>query len=176
MIDASIVRPKPKPIRRVKDKPKPVVKVSSRGSLISKAHAIMRDIVLDRDLRCVCPVPPLKGHTSVLQAGHLINSTKGSVRFDLSNVHVQCSGCNQRHVNFQHYYIDWFLGKFGQEEYHRLVHEANNGKPLKTYELAELIVQLKAIRSRQLADSLQGIPFRPYFSQADILSGGWRNK
>jgi hypothetical protein len=136
----------------------------------------MRDIVLDRDLRCVCPVPPAKGHTSTRQAGHLIASTKGSVRFDLTNVHEQCSGCNQRHVNFQHYYIDWFLGKFGSEEYHRLVHEADNGKPLKTYELEELIVQLKAIRQRQLSAILLGETFKPYFSQADILSGAWKTK
>ena len=165
--------PKPKPARKVKTK-KPVVKVSSRGSLIKTAHSIMRDIVLDRDLRCVCP-PPAKGHSGARQAGHLIKSTKGKIRFDLMNVHEQCSACNGRHNNYEHYYVDWFISKFGADEYHRLCADAE-GVGLKTYELEELIAQLKEIRRKQVAATLMGETYKPYYTQADVLSGAWRLK
>ena len=169
----SEIRAKPKPVKEIKPK-KGVNKVSSHGALIKKAHAIMRDIVMERDGRCVVDVPPLHGHTSTRQAGHLFASTKGSVRFDLWNVHEQCSGCNKRHsyAPGTHYYIDWFVGRFGKEEYHRIFMESNRVGSLKSYELEELIAQFKLIRERQLDDK----DFKPYFSQAEILSGAWSMK
>lgn len=160
---------KPKPVRTPKPK-KGMRKVSSRGKLISQAHAIMREIVIDRDIRCVCP-PPKNGHSSTLQAGHVIRSTKGAVRFDLFNVHCQCSSCNGRHVNYEKYYTSWFVEKFGGAEYVRLC-KLSDGTGLKTYELLELIVQLRKIREKQIADK----EFRPYYTQAEILSGAWETK
>lgn len=160
---------KPKPIKRDKSKRKPVKKTSSRGALIKTAHAIMRDIVIARDGRCVCP-PPEKGHSETLQAGHIIPSTKSGVRFDLWNVHCQCVACNGRHVHFEHYYVDWFIGKFGVEQKLRLGVDAEHGY-LKTYEIRELIEQLSAIRKRQKDEP----EWLPYFTQQEILSGRWKN-
>lgn len=161
---------RPKPARRNKSKRKPVKRVSSRGALIKQAHAIMRDVVIARDQHCVCP-PPEKGHSDVLQAGHIIPSTKPGTRFDLWNVHVQCSGCNGRHVHFEHYYVDWFIEKFGSEQKLRLGVDAEHGH-LKTYEIVELIEQLTAIREKQKKEP----EWLPYFSQQEILSGKWREK
>lgn len=158
---------KPKPVKPPKGKGKPVKKSSSHGLLILEAHAIMREIVIARDGGCVCPRPN-KGHSSTLQAGHVIRSTKGAVRFDLFNVHCQCSSCNGRHVNYEKYYTSWLVEKFGGAEYVRLC-RLSDGTGLKTYELAELIVQLKLIREKQIADK----EFRPYYTQAEILSGAW---
>lgn len=158
---------KPKPIRIPKGKRRTVKKVSSRGQLVSQAHALLREIVIGRDGGCVCPRPG-KGHSSILQAGHLIKSTKGAVRFDLYNVHCQCSSCNGRHVHHEKYYTKWFVERFGGEEYVRLCN-LSDGAGLKTYELSELIVQLKLIREKQIADK----EFRPYYTQAEILSGAW---
>lgn len=163
-----VVRPKPKPVKVLKTKKRGVKKVSSRGSLIKDIHALMREIVIARDGKCVCP-PPQRGHSGVLQAGHLIRSTKGATRWDLYNIHCQCSYCNGRHVHYEKYYITWFIKTFGGKEYVRLS-ELSDGVGLKTYELAELYEQLKAIRERQV--NIEG--FKPYFSQADILSGAWR--
>ena len=157
----------------MKSKPKPAKK-ETRGSLVKKSHGLMREIVLDRDGGCVCPRPE-RGHTPVRQAGHLIKSTKGKVRFDLWNVHEQCSACNGRHVRYEHYYVGWFIEKFGKDEYLRLTSEAD-GVGLKTYELRELLAQFKAIREKQLIKQLAGENWRPYFTQQEILSGLWREK
>ena len=162
------INPKPKPVKREKSKAKPVKKISSRGALIKTAHSIMRDIVIVRDGRCVCP-PPEKGHSEILQAGHIVQSTKPGTRFDLLNVHCQCSACNGRHVHFEHYYVDWFIGKFGIEQKLRIGMDAERGS-LKTYEIQEIIEQLSVIRERQKNEP----EWLPYFSQKDILSGAWR--
>jgi hypothetical protein len=169
-MNTSLINSKPKPVKTLRAKAKSVKKVSSRGRLIAQAHSIMRDIVIKRDGFCVCPAPE-KGHSDVLQAGHLIKSTKGSVRFDLYNIHCQCRSCNSRHVHYEKYYLKWFISKFGGDEYVRLCDLAD-GTGLKSYELEELIVQLKLIREKQIADK----EFRPYFTQSEILSGAWSTK
>jgi hypothetical protein len=60
---------------------------------------------------------------------------------------------------------------FGTDAYATLVEDGKPGK-LYPYELDELLEQLEAIREKQKEDA----GFRPYFSQADILSGAWRTK
>lgn len=163
------VRSKPKPVKVLKVKKKLSNKPSSRGKVIKIAHALMRDIVMARDGKCVVTIAPANGHSKTRQAGHLINSTKGSVRFDLRNVHEQCSGCNRRHVNYPHYYEDWFVQTFGAETHHQLTQDSNVTIPLKTYELEELCEQLAQIKERQVNDPT----FIPRFSQKEILSGAW---
>ena len=133
----------------------------------------MREIVILRDGGCVCPAPE-KGHTTILQAGHLIPSVKGGVRFDLWNVHCQCSGCNGRHArpSNTHYYTDWFTQKFGLNAYHELCSRSNGKYGLKSQELIELEGQLRLILSKTELD----VKWKPYFTQQEILSGEWRLK
>lgn len=164
------INPKPKPTKKEKKSKKFVKKVSSRGALIKQAHAIMRDIVIARDEKCVCPAPE-HGHSHVLQAGHIVPSTKPGVRFDLYNVNLQCHSCNGRHVRYEYYYVNWFLNHFGKEVHDRICEDADRGT-LKTYEVEEIIVQLQAIKDRQLEDK----GFVPRFTQQEILSGLWRTK
>jgi len=158
-----------KSIKQEKSKRKPVRKISSRGTLIKKAHSIMRDIVIARDGGCVCPAPE-SGHSKVLQAGHIVPSTKSGVRFDLWNVHAQCSSCNGRHKHFEYYYVDWFVNKFGKEQKLRIGRDADRDV-LKTYEIEKLIEQLSLIRERQKREP----EWLPYFTQAEILSGTWNS-
>ena len=140
------------------------------AKLKKKAHAILREILLLRDKKCVCP-PPEKGHTKVLQAGHLIPGTKGGTYFDLYNTHVQCSGCNGRHVRYEKYYVGWFIGKFGKSEYLRLCKDSEN-PGLKSYEMEEIIVQLGLMKERIERET----DWKPYFTQTEILSGAWQIK
>lgn len=164
------IRPKPKPAKIVKIKKRR--KTSERKLLERKLDALCREIVLDRDIRCVCP-PPSKGHSDTMQAGHLISRTKESVRWSLMNVHAQCASCNLLHEHFPHRYVNWFLGKFGIQHYESLCLDADKSIKLQVYELQELYEQMKKIRQLQLERSLTGNPWRPYFTQAEILSGAW---
>ena len=131
---------------------------------------IVREIVLARDEGCVCP-PPEKGHSQVRQPGHLISRRARTLRWDLRNVHEQCSSCNLIHSNRPEFYTRWFMETFGTDAYATLVEDGKPGK-LYPYDLDELLEQLEAIREKQKEDA----GFRPYFSQADILSGAWRTK
>lgn len=153
----------------MKSNPKPLKKVK-RGALVKKAHALIRDIVLFRDKGCVCP-PPQRGHTAIRQAGHVIRSVKGGTQFSLLNVHEQCSGCNQRHVRDWQIYQNWFLHKFGHMTW-VLMCEESQSLGLKSYEITDLIEQLKLIKERQAREP----NWKPYFSQSEILSGAWSAK
>lgn len=164
------MNPKPKPDKKHKKSKKPVKRVSSKGARKKYAHSLLRDIVRIRDVECVCPAPE-KGHSAVLQAGHLIPGTKGGTYFDLWNVSLQCSACNGRHVRYEKYYVGWFIREFGQEAYLRLVNDSDD-IGLKSYELEEVIFQLEAIKVWQFLD----LTFKPRFTQKEILSGSWSMK
>lgn len=161
---------KQKPKKKPKKGKKPVRKMSSHGARKKVAHALLRDIVILRDGECVCPAPK-KGHSDILQAGHLIPGTKGGTYFDLFNVNLQCQRCNGRHVHYECYYTDWFLFEFDEMEYHRLKKDADN-IGLKSCELEEMIVQLTEIKEKQLSNP----EWKPRFTQNQILSGAWREK
>lgn len=163
---------KPKPEKKLKKG------VSDRKESMNRAHKIMRDIVIMRDGKCVCPAPT-KGHSPVLQAGHLIAGTHGGTYFDLWNVHCQCRNCNGRHSSkFRHdekYYTSWFVRTFGGEAYVRIEKDADK-IGLKSYEIEEIIVELQAIKDKQFLAIEIGVEFKPYFTQQEILSGTWRTR
>lgn len=154
-------------------KPKKINKKTERKLLVQKLDHICRDIVLDRDIRCVCP-PPTRGHSDVRQCGHLITRSKESVRWDLYNLSEQCGGCNILHEHVPHRYTNWFISKFGVLVYQDLVRRAEVVKKLQLYELQELLDQLKQIRQKQLQAVLAGEVYKPHYSQQDILSGAWK--
>lgn len=161
---------KPKPEKKIKKEKKSVRKTSSKNVLKKKAHALLRDIVILRDKHCVCPAPE-RGHSSILQAGHLIPGTKGGTYFDLWNVNLQCSACNGRHVRFEKYYTGWFVFEFGESEYLRLSSDADN-LGLKPREIEYIIPQLIDIKSKLIENP----DWKPRFTQQEILSGEWKTK
>lgn len=145
------------------------LKKIKHGTLVKKAHALIREIVIARDKGCVCP-PPAKGHSAILQAGHVIRSVKGGTRQSLLNCHAQCSSCNQRHVYDWYVYQNWFMCEFGLSAW-LLMCEESKDPGLKSYEIIDLIEQLKLIREKQIIDP----EWKPYFSQREIVSGAWKN-
>jgi hypothetical protein len=162
-------KPKLKPEKIVKIKKRKVK--SARALLVGKLDSACRDIILDRDYSCVCVVG--NGHKGPRTSGHLISRTRESVRWDLYNIHEQCGGHNMLHEYQPERFTSWFLGKFGVDQYARLVQDAEKVSKLQLYELQELLDQLKKIRQRQIVETLAGNPWKPYFSQKDILSGAW---
>lgn len=116
-----MIRPKPKPVKTIKIKRRK--KKTNKQVLELKADRLVREIVLIRDRSCVCP-PPKNGHSAVMQPGHLISRGKKSLRWDLRNVHCQCSSCNLTHEFAPERYTQWFIEEFGAEEYAQLVKES----------------------------------------------------
>lgn len=167
------IRPKPKPVKVNKTKVRKTKKVSQRKLLVKQLDAIVKAIVLDRDLHCVCEAPKTNGHSDVRTPGHLISRTKESVRWGLNNVFEQCLSCNFLHEHQAHRFTGWFLKTFGEEAYWKLCLEADAVCKLQVYELEELLGQLKKIRELQLKAIVEDKPYKPYYSQRDILSGAW---
>lgn len=163
------VRPHPKPAKEIKTKRRK--KKGGRQLLEIQLDSIVREIVLARDESCVC-TPPKNGHSSVRQPGHVISRKNRSVRWGLNNVYCQCSSCNLLHVYKPEYYISWFIARWGGDKFYSMVQDSRVVVKYQTYELLEMLEQLRKIRERQVADK----DFRPYYTQAEILSGAWATK
>lgn len=168
-------RPKPKPVKVIKTKgckgkrkPK-----TPRQLLEIKADTLVREIVLKRDVFCVCPAPE-KGHSKTLQCGHLITRGRESIKWDLWNCSCQCSSCNMRHSTYNgwHYYDDWFIREFGKEERLRITRDSYSIQKLTLEQLQILCNELTSIKARQEIDK----DFRPRYTQSEILAGTWRKE
>lgn len=140
-------RPKPKPEKKKK---KPVTfkkrkPKTDRQKLEIEADRIIRATVLLRDdNRCCCP-EPRKGHSAVMQAGHLITRTCKSVRWDLWNVNVQCSSCNMMHEHKPERYTRWFIANMGAKQYMDLVERAAVVRKIPDIEMRQLCAGLNSI-------------------------------
>lgn len=164
-----VVISKPKPVKVKKHKrPK---KAEVRRLLEKKADVLCKNVVILRDGFCVCPAPK-NGHSTVMQAGHLVTRSKESVKWDLYNVSIQCSSCNLLHEFTPHRYTQWFIDKFGISEYKRLCDDSENVVKLTLVQLEQLCCELEKIYECQQADR----NFKPRFTQKEIMSGEWKLK
>lgn len=123
---------KPKPKRR---------KTTERKRLIKRLDDITREIVLLRDGRCVTC-----GKTDSLQCGHLITRARYGVRWDLLNCAVQCAGCNLRHEFNPEIYTNWFLRKYGLNEYQSLCHRSETQGKYSIGELEGILFDLTEVQ------------------------------
>lgn len=157
-----------KPVKKTKTKKRK--KKTERQLAEIRLDALVKEIVLHRDNHCVCP-PPVKGHTQVRTPGHLISRGKESVKWDLMNVHEQCSGCNARHEHYPEIFTNWFIGKFGQGGYMSLVERSYRVNKLTLDDLETLEFELTEIQKWQ-----ERTGRKPYFTQKQILSGEWNEQ
>lgn len=67
-------------------------KKPSRKTLVRKLDALVKQIVIARDGKCI-----VCGTTQNLTPGHLFSRVAYSTRWDLDNVYAQCLNCNFRH-------------------------------------------------------------------------------
>lgn len=113
---------------------------TKRKKLIFKLDQVCSQIVRKRDKRCV-----ICGSTKNLQCSHLIKRGRLSVRFDITdthNLHTNCASCNYRHNNYPEFYTSWYLDKYGQDEYNRLLDKSQMLWKPTISELEELLAEL----------------------------------
>lgn len=87
----------------------------SRRAVEREMHALVRQIVIPRDVVCVCC-----GSTNNLEVGHFFSRTNKSIAWDLVNCNVQCHDCNQKHNSDQSKYWSYMIRKYGWTEIDRL--------------------------------------------------------
>lgn len=170
--------PKPKPTK--KDKPKKRKKKTPRQILVRNLDAIIREIVMMRDVECVRlyykevirldddEAPITK--TGVHQLGHVISRARLGVRWDLRNCHRQDSGDNLLHEYYPEVYNQWYINTFGLDSWNRLVDDSRPIRKYTTDDLETLLYQLTEIQKYQERNT----DWKPYYSQKDILTGEWR--
>lgn len=78
-------------------------------------------------------------NTFGIQVGHFIDRGVYSLRWDKRNVHPQCSGCNARHRFNTIPYTTYMMKRFGANILEELDQTMKAHKPLKTYQLEELL-------------------------------------
>jgi hypothetical protein len=90
----------------------------------------MAEYIRLRDYRCVqC------GSTQNLNCGHVFSRIMNSTRFLEENANCQCATCNKHHEYNAKPYYDWYVSKFGQQQFEAVnyLYWNGNGKiPLET--------------------------------------------
>ncbi len=79
---------------------------------------LIRRYVHKRDEVCV-----ICGYGGNLDVAHFIKRRHKGTRFEVLNSHLLCRRCHAFEHSYKgrHYYKDWFLKKYGQDEYDRLL-------------------------------------------------------
>ena len=110
---------------------------TTRKGWVRKLDALVKQIVIARDITCVCC-----GTSKNLTPGHLFSRVAYSTRWDLDNVYAQCVNCNFRHESDPYpltKHAELILGEDGLEDLHyKYVHPIK----FKTFELEELYNKL----------------------------------
>ena len=111
-----------------------------RKLLIKKADSLLSRYIIRRDGQCVTC-----GSSSQLTNGHLISRVCFALRWDLRNCNCQCVGCNLRHEYRPEIYTQWFIRKYGVEEYEKMVQKSYQIEKVNIPYLNSLIEKLNTI-------------------------------
>lgn len=117
--------------------PKP--KKRPTKSIVRELDVVVSQIVRRRDKKCV-----ICGSTQNPQAGHFIGRRHFAVRWDLTNVHQQCSGCNIGHNSNPIPYTLFIQQKYG-EKYPETLDALSREPSLKRNERLDLLAEMKLI-------------------------------
>ena len=109
------------------------IKKPTHSQMIGVVDDIFNTLIKYRDnWKCVqC------GTTENITAGHVIPKSSGQkIRYDTDNVFAQCQTCNSNHRYKPQYYFQWYINKYGIDEYNELV---NASKIVFKYSTNDLI-------------------------------------
>lgn len=112
----------------------------NKKKLIAKLDRLVSEYVRKRDKRCVTC-----NKTTDLTCSHLITRGCMSLRFNLMNCNAQCKGCNLLHEYRPERYTQWWINKYGLEEYEALVTKSKQIKRFTEEELEALIQAMKQL-------------------------------
>lgn len=96
-----------------------------------------------KDGMAVCVTCGVKKPWKELQAGHYEKRGKNALRYDETNVHPQCVGCNVFQKGNYTRYARYMIDMYGADYLKELEQEAKKMKQWKVYELEDLIEEYK---------------------------------
>jgi len=124
---------------------------SERKKLVKQLDHVIRDILKQGEDRCVCCGKSglgwfhPKDNPYGLQVGHYVSRTVYALRWDLKNVHPQCSGCNYQHNNNPIPYTRFMLDHYGKEILDQLTFKRGQINKVSTPRLRELLEELQKL-------------------------------
>ena len=123
------------------------MKRPSRKTLIRNLDIAVRELVFKRDKACVtCPIwreiRPNWNGSDIMQPGHVFTRGNYSTRWDLRNIYKQCKTCNFMHELQPWALIGYAKGVLGDKGFDKLFFDTNQAKPIKDWELQELLTRL----------------------------------
>lgn len=113
-------------------------KAESLSTITNRLDKLVSKIVRMRDKACV-----VCGSTQNPQCGHYVSRMFIATRWDLSNTHQQCAGCNMTHEVDPVPYTLFIQETYGSEYPATLSALAHQTKVLKRAERLELEIELK---------------------------------
>ena len=116
------------------------MKKPSRKTLVKKLDDVVREIVLNRNSKCV-----VCGSNYRLEPGHIFTRKYYSTRWSLDNVWTQCHSCNLKHVHDTYPFFTWYQKRFGQRKFEELHAKFIHSEPIKDWQLIELYEELKMV-------------------------------
>jgi hypothetical protein len=94
---------------------------SQRKKLENQLDKIVSLIVRLREPDCITP----ERCSGNLTASHYYPRTRKAIRWDLRNIHTQCSAHNNRHNYNSSFYAEWMLRHYGKRDLLDLAVKAN---------------------------------------------------
>jgi len=93
--------------------------MTDRKKLVKKLDKIFSEYIRARD-KYKCITCGATKETHIIQCGHLFSRQCHSTRWDESNAHAQCAGCNYRHeFDFEQFRRAW-IDRHSAAEYDKL--------------------------------------------------------
>ena len=118
---------------------------TTRQAWIKKLDKLVSEIVILRDKECV-----LCGSKKQLGCGHLLTRGAYATRWDLVNCNCQCWAHNYYHERHPEKYTQWFLWRYGMNQYDHLIKKHHTITHFKAFDLKELYEELKKMRDAYL--------------------------
>jgi hypothetical protein len=103
-------------------------KKRSRKAVVKEADAEFSKRIRERDLHIFggCPLCISSGQWGPIEhCGHLITRAKYAVRWDPDNAIGKCASHNLIHEHNPHIFTNWYIGRFGLEQYQSLIARSN---------------------------------------------------
>lgn len=156
------------PIAAKGPKPRKRASGSRRKQLVKALDTLASLYVRTRDKRANNGLCVFNCGKPIECAFHVITRGRFPVRWDVErNIFGSCSACNFRMTFNQGPFIVWYLARFGQEAYERLVTDSNE---VAKWELSELEDLKAELEKKMETVCLSPLGFKPESQTSDATS------
>jgi len=123
-----------------------MAKKKSRSKIVKELDSAFSKFIRNRDSDgelCTCATCGVQKPIKEMQAGHFMSRSKYSTRWDESNVHAQCAGCNMWKQGRQYEMSIYIDQKYHPGKADELLRKSNRTSKFSDAELLEMIKHYK---------------------------------